>query len=258
VESLLNPLLVNYAPAVKSRHQPELPYWHLRSDELWEIPDSERFPRQVGGFPQMAALRSSSGHLAPDFTEALLANPDLVRATIEIMLDSHFPESIHGDILDTIGLELPEPGIVAERPSVPYSTRRRDPKFRQIVLMAYEHRCAITGFRAALGGHYLGCEAVHVQWHAYGGPDTVDNGLAVQPTLHKLFDAGAWTLTDDRRILVSADLTGTDETIGRIRSFHGEAIRTPLAGTPSVSVEYIRWHREPDLGGVFRHPALPL
>lgn len=71
------------------------------------------------------------------------------------------------------------------------------------------------------------------------------------------FDAGAWTLTDDRRSLVSADLTGPDETIDRIRSFHGESIRSPLAGTPPVSVEYIRWHRESDLGGVFRHPALP-
>jgi len=92
----------------------------------------------------------------------------------------------------------------------------------------------------------------------HGGPDTVDNGLAIEPTLHKLFDAGAWTLTDDRRILVSANLTGTDETITPIRNLHGEAIRAPLAGAPLISADYIRWHRKSDLGGVFKPPALPL
>ena len=91
----------------------------------------------------------------------------------------------------------------------------------------------MTGFRAAIGGQYYGCEAAHVQWHAYNGPDTVDNGFAVEPTLHKLFDVGAWTLTDDHRILVSEDLTGTDTTVERIRSLHGKTIRSPLAGCPT-------------------------
>ena len=97
-----------------------------------------------------------------------------------------------------------------------------------------------------------------MRWHAYRGPDTVDNGFAVEPTIHKLFDAGAWTLTDDRRVLVSADLTGTEATVTRIRGLHGQVMRSPLSGEPEVSVEHIRWHRKSDLGGVFRRPALPL
>lgn len=88
--------------------------------------------------------------------------------------------------------------------------------------------------------------------------DHVSNGFAVEPTLHKLFDAGAWSLTDDRRVLVSADLTGTDATVERIRGMHGEPMRAPISVALEVSVEYIQWHREPDQGGVFRQPALPL
>lgn len=181
----------------------------------------------------------------------------MAKNIIRLLLDAHFPESLHDDIVAATGLMLPEVTIVAERPSV-YGTVRRDPKFRGRVLRAYEHRCAVTGFRAALGGAYFGCEAAHVQWHAYDGPDTVENGLAMEPTLHKLFDAGAWSLTDDRRILVSADFTGTDAAVDRMRSRHGQSLRSPLPGESLVSTEYIRWHREPELGGVFRHPALPL
>ena len=217
VESRLTPLLQAYAPPVQGRCQPELPYWHLRNDKLWDIPHAESFTRQAGGFPQMAALRASAGHLDERFAAALLAEPGLVQATVATLLAAHFPESLHADILAAVGMVFPEPTIVADRQSVAHVHRRRDPRFREAVLRAYEHRCAVTGFRAALGGTYFGCEAAHVQWHAYDGPDNVNNGFAVEPTLHKLFDAGAWSLTDDRRVLVSADLTGTDATVERIR-----------------------------------------
>ena len=130
--------------------------------------------------------------------------------------------------------------------------------FRKKVLRAYEHRCAVTGFRAALGGSYFGCEAGHVQWHAFGGPDTVENGISMEPTIHKLFDAGAWTLTDDHRVLVSADYTGSETAVNRLREHHGRLIRLPITGQPLLGVDYIRWHREPELGGVFRTPALAL
>ena len=258
IESLLTPLLKAYAPPVQGRCQPELPYWHLRTDGLWSVPAAESFPRQAGGFPQMAALRASAGHLDEAFAKALVSDPALVEAIARLLLDRHFPDSLHEDILSAIGLEVPEPAGAADRPMMVVHQRRRDPRFRQAVLRAYEHRCAITGFRAALGGLYLGCEAAHVQWHAHSGPDTVSNGFAVEPTLHKLFDAGAWSLTDDRKILVSAELTGTDTTVTRIRGLHGEAMRPPIPGEPEVSIDFIHWHRDQDQGGVFRHPALPL
>ena len=97
-----------------------------------------------------------------------------------------------------------------------------------------------------------------MRWHAYDGPDEIANGIALEPTLHKLFDAGAWSLTDDRRILVSKDFTGSDSAVERLRSYHGKPLRSPLPGESPVSVDYIRWHRETEKGGVFRAPALPL
>jgi len=64
-----------------------------------------------------------------------------------------------------------------------------------------------------------------------------------------------WTLSDDRRILVSAQFTGNDETIERIRNRHGQPLHDPITG-PKVDLKFIRWHREPELGGVFRGPSL--
>lgn len=255
VEDKLSPLLAAYAPPVTGKHQPVLPYWHLKSDGIWMIPGDETFPRQKSGFPTMAALRQSKGQFTPDVEKLLLQHKDRIPALVHNLLSQHFPESLQDDITSALGLDSSLANSVNE-PQPVYMRQRRDPQFRDRVLRAYEHRCAVTGFRAALNGSYFGCEAAHVKWHAYHGPDTVENGLALEPTLHKLFDAGAWTLSDERKILVSAEFTGSDTAVDRLRNFHGKTISNPLPGESVVSTEFIRWHREPDLGGVFRGPAL--
>ena len=121
-EALLQPLLSAYAPPVKARHQPALPYWHLRNDRLWEIPGASDIPRQAGNFPQMQALRSSSGHLEKGFAEALESDHQFLLKTVGILLAEHFPESIHSDILTAVGLNVrqqdtvgivPQSGIAA-------------------------------------------------------------------------------------------------------------------------------------------------
>ena len=119
----------------------------------------------------------------------------------------------------------------ASHRSAPPCRRRRDASFRAQVLAAYDQRCAVSGFQALLGGTLFCLEAAHVHWHSHGGPSTVANGLALTPTLHKLFDHGAWSLDDNRRVIVSRHFSGSDATL---------------------DLACIRWHREPELGGVFR------
>lgn len=257
IEKQLLPLLKIYAPPVSGRHQPELPYWHLQSDGLWEIEGADSLPRQRGGFPRLPALRETSAGFPQDIAKALSEDEKLSDTIVHHILEEHFPPSLHDDIIAAVGFdELSQDEAVDQSQSL-VKRRARDPHFRNKVLRAYEHRCAVTGFRAALGGAFFGCEAAHVQWHAYEGRDEVDNGICLEPTIHKLFDAGAWTLTDNRIILVSAEYTGSDSAIHRLREKHGRPLEEPIAGK-SVAQESIEWHREPDLGGVFRHPALQL
>lgn len=252
-EPRLRELLKRFAPPA-NRQQPELPYWHLRSDRLWEVDNAHELARQASGFPRIAALRETTGHLPKTVIDLLEKDPQLQARIVGALLEEHFPPSLHEDIIESVGLDVDD--RVAEA-APEYVRKRRDPAFRHNVLRAYEHRCAVTGFRLALAGTYFGCEAAHVQWHAYDGPDTINNGLALEPTMHKLFDAGAWTLTDDRRVLVSAELTGADETMTRLRAFHLQPITPPLSDRDTLDAEFIRWHRESSLGGVFREPALP-
>ncbi|MED5372987.1 MAG: HNH endonuclease [Myxococcota bacterium] len=256
VEEALEPLLDGYAPPVLSRHQPELPYWYLRSDGLWTVSDADHLPLQRGGFPRMGALRQTHGGLPAELADALLADGVLRTQVVQALLERHFPDTLHEEILEAVGVSGELPLEVAELVPQAVLRRRRDPGFRRRVLRGYEHRCAVTGFRAALGGRFLGVEAAHVKWHSMGGPDLSNNGVALEPTLHMLFDKGAWTLSDERRVLVSAEFTGTSEAVARLRQFHGKPLREPLPGYGPVDLRFIRWHRDRDKGGVFRGPAL--
>lgn len=257
VESGLRPLLEAWAPPVQGRQQAELPYWYLASDGIWEVPSAADLPLQAGGFPRMPGLRASEAGFTPDVLALLQHDPQLKAEVVDIVLERYFPSTAHEDLLAAVGLdrEALDRSVADELQGT--IRRRRDPQFRNRVLRAYEYQCAASGFRAALGASYFGCEAAHVRWHAYDGPDMVSNGLCLEPTMHKLFDAGAWSLTDDRRVLVSSEYTGSETAVARLRSLHGQNLRDPIAGDP-VERRFIRWHREAGLGGVFRQPALAL
>jgi hypothetical protein len=51
IERTLRPLLDLYAPPVKGSHQPALPYWHLQTDGVWELPHAAAMERTAKGSP---------------------------------------------------------------------------------------------------------------------------------------------------------------------------------------------------------------
>jgi putative restriction endonuclease len=82
--------------------------------------------------------------------------------------------------------------------------RGRDVRFKVSVISGYHFTCALTGYRLiASKSTYLPLEAAHIHAHSKRGPDTPDNGLALTPTAHDLFDAGLWTVDDNLRIQVA-------------------------------------------------------
>lgn len=79
----------------------------------------------------------------------------------------------------------------------------RDARFRAAVCEAYEDRCAVTGLQIINGGGRAEVQAAHVWPVKDGGPDIVQNGIALSATAHWLFDRHLISLSDDYRLLVS-------------------------------------------------------
>jgi predicted restriction endonuclease len=61
----------------------------------------------------------------------------------------------------------------------------RDANFRRQVCDAYDNRCAVTKLRIINGGGKAEAQAAHVWPVAAGGPDVVQNGIALSGTAHR-------------------------------------------------------------------------
>lgn len=92
--------------------------------------------------------------------------------------------------------------IAAERARRIVQVLERDAQFRRDVLGAYQNRCAISSFEIGTVPTYQArriLDAAHIRPIALQGPDHVTNGLALTPTLHRLFDEGLFGLTYSAR-----------------------------------------------------------
>lgn len=133
-------------------------------------------------------------------------------------------------------------GSVRERVSYLMSRAVRDRVFRQLILNAYDQRCAVTGLKLINGGGRAEVEAAHIRPVQAGGPDIVSNGLALSGTAHWMFDRGLIGLADDLTILVSRQVNDANGVHGIINKT-GRAI-APLRPVDRPHPGFLQWHRQ--------------
>ena len=102
----------------------------------------------------------------------------------------------------------------------------------------------------SLGMSDLAIDAAHVMWHAAGGPDREENGLALCVLHHRLFDRGALGIGRDHQILVSQHVHGGKMVAQTVLRFAGAPFRSPQSGSRAIAEQYIAWHYHE----VFRRP----
>lgn len=118
----------------------------------------------------------------------------------------------------------------------------RDAAFRRAVLDAYDSRCAVTGLRIVNGGGKAEAQAAHVVPVSEGGPDVIQNGIALSATVHWLFDRHLISLTDDYGLLVSHNKV--PEPLRGLFARQHERVRLPGDRKLWPHLAYVQRHRE--------------
>ncbi len=244
IDKNLEELLGEYG-VWRSRKGTQYPFWRLQSDGIWEVTDADKVRLTASGdaFKRDLIGHNVRGGFTEDVARQLLADSKLASEIIWKLLDRHFADTLQESILQSAGIELTSDGLVR---------RRRDPKFRANIIKAYEFSCAVCGFDVRLGHVPVALEAAHIKWHQEGGPDIEENGLALCSLHHKLFDRGAFTLSNDLVILVSDEAHGTAGFQEWLMRFHGEKLNLPQRQTYYPSEGYIRWHVKEVFKGEYR------
>ncbi|MEU5086112.1 phosphorothioated DNA-binding restriction endonuclease [Streptomyces sp. NPDC021356] len=241
VEADLKRLLAEYGPARPTT--PAYPFHHLVNDGVWEV-RTDRGTGSPGTGVRELRASGATGRLAPDLRTALRHEPSLLARMARTLLDQHFPPSLHQDLCDAVGLD-PEPYLqAAPSPGTAIPARRqRDRRMREMVLIAYEYRCAFCGYDGMIDSAPVGLEAAHVRWWAFEGPDDVDNGLCLCSLHHKLFDKGVLGIGDGHRVLVSRHFVGRSPAArDHVTALAGRPLTGPQPGTRPVADAHRSWH----------------
>ena len=212
-------ILAEFGPR-RSRQGTQYPFWRLQTDGFWELTNAAKVRLTASGDPFKSDLIDFNvqGGFIAEIANQLQTNSSLASEIVHLMLEGHFPETWHHDILQRIGIELTVKGTIVQK---------RDPNFRPNILKAYEYRCAVCGFDVTLGNQPVALEAAHIKWRQAGGPDREVNGLALCSLHHKLFDRGAFTLSNNLDILVSDEARGSVGFQEWLMSFHGKKLHFP-------------------------------
>ena len=122
------------------------------------------------------------------------------------------------------------------------SVKSRDEKFRRDVMHAYNRACCICGLQFAT-------EAAHIIPHR--NEDTrqiVQNGLALCPNHHKMYDKQLLTIDSEYRILVNHDMInelrsdGLSGGLDEVEKLDGKQMSLPRDMEARPSIKYLKSH----------------
>lgn len=233
----------------KIEPDPTTPGMHLALMEPGSYLDfGTAVPFSIDNLPMERALLNEDGSIKGSKQQAVrpLSNADFNRI-VEIGLMDAEPELPRVDQADSIPAMLGEAGQEpfegpVDRATMLVSRKVRDAKFRRAVLHVYEGRCALTGMRLVNGGGRLETEAAHIMGVSDGGPDAVNNGIALSGTVHWMFDRGLISLTDTGDILLSSKINDRDGVEKMI--YADRRARWPSTVAHRPHPRYLAWHRE--------------
>jgi putative restriction endonuclease len=118
----------------------------------------------------------------------------------------------------------------------------RDAAFRLAVLGAYKDTCAATGMRIINGGGRAEAQAAHIVPVSEGGPDVVQNGIALSATVHWLFDRHLISIGEDWGLLVSHNRVPVE--LRGLMESHASGIHLPRDRALWPDPRFVAHHRE--------------
>lgn len=231
-EPLLD-LLERYGPQRRDQ-RPDMPFWRLKGDGFWELQNAELCSTNGSRQPprhELIEYNVAGGFDADNFA-FVAKNHRLIDTLAQQLLEAHFPSSIQEDIADEMGFVIR------------ISLRQRDPKFRHMVLRAYNYQCSICGFNMRHDNAPIALEAAHIRWKQHHGPCEVPNGLALCAIHHKAFDRGSIGFDENMRVMVFGAVNGGGVVQRLFWDFAGKAIALPPIKENYPGERFVEWHRE--------------
>ncbi|MCA8832378.1 HNH endonuclease [Hymenobacter pini] len=222
-----------------------LPFYHLTGEGFWHLRTYSGQPLLLtsSGSPRsLTHLRAAVAFAAFDEPLWVLLLDAATRQLFrEALLDRYFPQTrfryrphAGPETLQTLGQQmLEEPAAVYQTHldlTDEVETAVRSAVFKREVLRAYNYTCAISGLQLISTGTTAVApllDACHIIPWALTHDDTIGNGLALTPTLHRAFDRHLLRVDANYRVRVSGSIRELRGAEHGLQQFDGQRLRLP-------------------------------
>lgn len=240
------------------------PFFYLKSEPFWRLvvqPGEEAALKKESTVKSFNRLNSLIQYAEIDPELAMLMQDPLSRQLlIDVLLDKWFPDTRSN--FQAVSYQREESDEVAymilnEDAALYKSEIRRlivEKKeeevyirggvFKREVPKIYRNTCSISGLQVNSGSiNVVMIDACHIVPFKQSLDDTITNGIALCPNLHRAFDRGLISIDENYRLMVSKDFMESQSDYS-IRKFEGKELLLPDNRKYYPSQENLAWHRE--------------
>jgi putative restriction endonuclease len=206
-----------------------LPFYHLKGERsgFWKLVAKPGYQFALTASHSIKSFKALTDAL--DFAEIDVELAELLKERTnrdilaQALLSQYFPgnkvsavEEIKGDYYKEIQTRLfNEPEEYIERVKELYGAKKgmdeeleletfsRGEAFKREIPKIYNYTCAITGLRVDSASDVSMVDACHIVPFSISFDDSLTNGIALCPNMHRAFDRGLIAIDDSYRVVVS-------------------------------------------------------
>ena len=216
----------NWSLLVTTQHDCRIsyPFYYLKSDKFWRLVPKSGFENinQMGSIMKSFSTLNAAVDFAliPDDLYQLMKDERNNRILQHLLLDEYFPDTKSNFINSEAGqynlFNLLEEKILHEdaaeyKTEIQQLLRQNDEEeifirgsiFKREIPRIYNYTCCVSGMKTSATSAVSMVDACHIIPFSHSFDDTITNGIALCPNLHRAFDRGLIAIDSDYRVRVS-------------------------------------------------------
>lgn len=242
-----------------------LPFYHLISDKFWHLQPKQGFEN----FLQIKTSMRSFSNLNAAVDYAMI-DEDLFQLVADeksnnilklFLLDEYFPDTKNNftysvenqqKLFSSIENKILKEDAVEYRSEIRKLIQQKNEEeiflrgslFKREVPRIYNNTCCISGMRIDSIINISMVDACHIVPFSESYDDTISNGIALCPNLHRAFDRGLISIGDDYEVIVKSSFSEKLSSNYLISPFHGNRISLPISIEDFPSSVNLSYHRK--------------
>jgi putative restriction endonuclease len=256
----------NWSKLVITNHYPifALPFYHMSSEPFWKLIPHVGCEKWIESKSSMRSLGNLTMAVQFALIDIELANLLLVPENRDILkitiLDKYFPDT-KSNCNSNGNDDLPSASILYEN-SEEYKHKIIELKnqvdenafqeeifirgglFKREIPKIYNNTCAISGLRlTSVVSNVSMVDACHIVAFSESYDDTLKNGIALCPNLHRAFDRGLISISDDYTVLINKNFVEDKNSVFSLSQFENQKIILPYSEELYPALENLSKHR---------------